>query len=99
MNGREQARLLHSAMSSILDAHHKQKRSLSTELVSRDDSATANADVVMSALVDAVIDAAEVENKKWMKMLAIGAVSKTVRESVQAGTAGDTELPGDGQDV
>lgn len=90
ITGKEQARILHSAMSSILATHHKQKkRSLVGRLMGRN---TASADVVLDATVGAVIDAADSNEQKWTQMLAIGAVVRSVRESMQAGTAGKTEL-------
>lgn len=90
VNGAEQARMLHSAMSSILSTHRQQKRSL-TRLMRRADS-TADADHVVNAMVDAVVDAADLKDKKWMQMLAIGAVGKSVRESIGAQTAGAVEF-------
>lgn len=90
VSGKDQARILHKAMSSILGAHRQeqQKRSL-WRLFRREQSAAV--EEVVDATVSAVIDAAEVREKKWMQMLAVGAVVRSVREAMQDATAGDAE--------
>lgn len=89
VKGKDQAQILHQAMSSILGAELQQKRSL-MRFVGRAEAVPA--DEVMDATVSAVIDAADANDKKWMQMLAIGAMAKSVRESADARTAGLTEL-------
>lgn len=89
MEPREQARALHTAMSSILNRHHEEKRWLAR--LTRRGPTSADADAVMNAMIDAVVDAADARDKKWMQMLAIGAISRTVRESFQAKRASMAE--------
>lgn len=91
MTGIAQARLLHAAMSQILSSRlHKPKRTL-LSLVRRGSANVVSADVVLDSLFDAVVDAANAKDKKWMQMLAMGAIIRAVRESAEGGHSGEAE--------
>lgn len=87
VTGRQQARILAQAMSSIMDAHHKRRRSLMRFFKRGED---AQAHEVMDQTVSAVIDAANMEQKKWMQMLAIGGMAKAITESAFSGKSDGT---------